>query len=53
MPTEIVGAISAPVSSPSFSASDSGQSASVPMSPLGPCCSVEPIGSTIARLFSR
>ena len=29
----------------------SGQSASVPMKPFGPCCSIEPIGMTIVRDF--
>ena len=48
MPMESVGATSAPVSSPTAFASTSGQSASVPMKPFGPCCSVEPMGIMMA-----
>ncbi len=53
MPTEMVGATSAPVASPTPLAMTSGQSASVPMKPLGPCCSVEPIGMRMAVEVSR
>jgi hypothetical protein len=48
MPTEMVGATMAPWASPMPWAISSGQSASVPMKPVGPCCSVEPMGMMIA-----
>src|SRR5882672_3496202 len=44
MPTLIVGPTRAPISSPRRRPITSGQIASVPMRPFGPCCSVEPIG---------
>src|SRR6266851_1459245 len=44
MPTLIVGPTRAPISSPNCLPMNSGQIASVPMRPFGPCCSVEPIG---------
>ena len=53
MPTEIVGATTAPVASPIPRATTSAVMASVPMSPFGPCCSVEPIGITMPRLDLR
>ena len=53
MPTESVGATMAPAASPTPSAMTSAQIASVPMIPLGPCCSVEPIGTMIPFEPSR
>ena len=53
IPTLMVGATSAPVASPTARATASAVSASVPTRPLGPCCSVEPIGMMIARLRAR
>ena len=50
MPTAIVGPTSAPAVSPTPLAITSAQIASVPIRPLGPCCSVEPIGRMIPRL---
>src|SRR5260221_4982697 len=44
MPTLIVGTTRAPIPSPRRRPMNSGQIASVPISPFGPCCSVEPIG---------
>src|SRR5216683_2657394 len=44
MPTLIVGPTRAPISSPRRRPMNSGQIASVPISPFGPCCSVEPMG---------
>src|SRR5471032_1038622 len=44
MPTLIVGPTRASISSPSCLPITSGQIASVPIKPFGPCCSVEPIG---------
>ena len=40
-------------SSPARRAMISGHSASVPRSPLGPCCSVEPMGIRIALELAR
>ena len=44
MPTGMVGPTMAPVASPTRRAMNSAQMASVPISPFGPCCSVEPMG---------
>ena len=49
MPIERVGATMASWRSPAPWATSSGQSASVPTKPVGPCCSVEPIGMTMPR----
>ena len=53
MPTEMVGATRASAFSPTPLATASAQRASVPMSPLGPCCSVEPMGMMIDWLRNR
>ena len=44
-PTLNVGPTRMPLSSPASFAMNSGQMASVPSRPFGPCCSVEPIGT--------
>ena len=44
MPTPIVGPTTAPAISPADMAMASAQMASVPISPVGPCCSVDPMG---------
>src|SRR5262245_2452999 len=53
MPTAIVGATNAPVASPTPRATASAQMASVPISPFGPCCSVEPMGMMMPTLSLR
>jgi hypothetical protein len=53
MPTEMVGATSAPTFSPTPRPIISAVSASVPIRPVGPCCSVEPIGMMIPVLLLR
>ena len=53
MPTEMVGATSAPTFSPTPRPIISAVSASVPIKPVGPCCSVEPIGMMIPVLLLR
>ena len=49
MPMLSVGAISVPARSDTPRATVSGQMASVPIRPLGPCCSVDPMGMMIPR----
>ncbi len=53
MPTPMVGPTNAPAASPTPRAITSAQIASVPMTPIGPCCSVEPIGRMMPRLVRR
>jgi hypothetical protein len=53
MPTPIVGPTIASAVSPTPRATISAQIASVPISPIGPCCSVEPIGRMMPRLDRR
>src|SRR6516165_9895191 len=53
MPTAMVGPTRAPAASPTPRAITSAQIASVPIRPVGPCCSVEPIGRIMARLDRR
>ena len=53
IPTERVGATAAPVSSADRHARVSAQMASVPMSPVGPCCSVAPMGTMTPSESSR
>jgi len=53
MPMDMVGATMAPTASPAQRAISSEVIASVPIRPLGPCCSVEPIGTMMPVLFSR
>src|SRR6185437_16688114 len=49
MPMVSVGATRAPILSPRPLATNSASRWSVPISPFGPCCSVEPIGITMPR----
>jgi hypothetical protein len=51
--TEMVGATSAPTFSPTPRPIISAVSASVPIRPVGPCCSVEPIGMMMPVLVLR
>src|SRR5258708_6980423 len=53
MPTEMVGPTQAPVLSPTPRAITSAHSASVPIRPFGPCCSVEPIGMMMPRDLAK
>src|SRR5712691_1851282 len=53
MPTLMVGPTRAPIASPRRRPITSGQIASVPMRPFGPCCSVEPIGMMMPFERSR
>ena len=53
MPMEIVGATKTSIFLAMPSAISSGHSASVPMKPVGPCCSVEPMGIRMPVDFFR
>src|SRR6476469_6264429 len=53
IPTLIVGPIKALAASPTPQAIALAAMASVPIKPVGPCCSVEPIGIIMPRELSR